>query len=153
METVDLGYFAGAFEETVGKASRGVVESNFVVNFQGFFLGFFGVGGNFEIFIAVYQWIRGVGDCQARGFIVSLWWSSGKIVEWRGLVESNFIIIFCIFWGCWWGNCDFLVNMGIWRLSRQGIGYKRWQERRWGIWLQVWCRFCFFLPYSSFSLD
>ena len=33
---------------------RGVVESNFIINFHVFFV-FFGVGGDFKIFIAIYQ--------------------------------------------------------------------------------------------------
>ena len=62
-----------------------------------FFLGFFGVWEDFEILIAIYQWMWGVGYCQVRGLggiiICRGGWSFGG----RGLVESNFII-YCNFW-------------------------------------------------------
>ena len=56
------------------------------------FFFFFGVGGDFEIFIAISQCIWGVGDCRdrlLRGIIVG---RGRQSVGVRGVMESNFII-------------------------------------------------------------
>ena len=55
LNTFYPGYCAKSFEETLEKSigCRGIVESNFIINFHIFW--FFGVGGDFEISIAVYQ--------------------------------------------------------------------------------------------------
>ena len=75
---------------------RGIVEINFIINFH-VFPWFFGVGGDFEILIEIYQWIQGVGDSWDRVLGRSIVGSSGRSVGDRGIAESNFIIN-CSFW-------------------------------------------------------
>ena len=79
------------------------MKSIFIINCS--FLLFLGrfCGGEGGIKIAIYQLIRGVGDCRARVLCRSIRGNSGKTVGERGVVESNCIVNFSFFrGGLWW---------------------------------------------------
>ena len=55
-----------------------------------------GGGGGGGMKISIYRLIWGVGGCQARGSVGSLWLNMGNTVGSRGIVKINLSII-CIF--------------------------------------------------------
>ena len=64
---------------------------------------FFGVWGNFEIFIVISQWIWGFWDCRGSDLGGGIFGSGCWRVGDRGITESNFII-----------NCNFWISLFFW---------------------------------------